>query len=243
MTSDAGKHRFFAESIAGGSVELSTGEAHHALHVLRLRDGAAVEVFDGAGGAAEGVFRPTGRKGGVIEIVERRQAADRSEPVIELAFATPKGKRLDWLIEKATELGAAALSPVVFERSIAGPGRGEGPSDRWRGTCIAAAKQCGADFLPEIRRARGLEEFLAAATAGARILGDSAGAAGAAEALAAGSVGGVAILIGPEGGLTEPERAGAIQAGFTPVRLGELTLRIETAAVALLAAVRACAGG
>ena len=240
MTDASGKHRFFVASMAADTVELSSGEAHHARHVLRLRDRAPVAVFDGAGEIGEGVVHLTGRKSVAVEIVSRRQSDARPCPAVELGFAVPKGKRLDWLIEKATELGAGELSPVVFERSVAGPGAGEAPPDRWRAGSIAAAKQCGASFLPDIQPARRLADFLANVSAGVRLLGDSAGEVGVPEALAAGSGSGVAVLIGPEGGLTAAEREDAVEAGFVPVRLGELTLRAETAAVALLAAVRAC---
>ncbi len=234
------RHRFFVESLAGGRIALSAGEAHHALHVLRLRAGAMVEVFDGAGGVAVGAFLPTGRKAAAVEVTERRPAGARPGPAVELAFAVPKGRRLDWLIEKATELGAAALQPVIFERSVAGPAPSAGAPPRWRSTCIAAARQCRADFLPEIRAAAALTDYLAGATAAVRMLGDRAGEIGPADALADRPAGGdVAVLVGPEGGLTDAERKAAIEAGFVPVRLGRLILRTDTAAVALLAVVAA----
>jgi len=238
MTDRTAKHRFFAESIAADAVELSVAEAHHARHVLRLREGAAVTVFDGAGAAAEGVFRLTGRKSAVVEVTGRHEPTARATPAVALGFAVPKGKRLDWLIEKTTELGVGVLSPVVFARSVAGPRAGDEAPSRWRETCIAAAKQCGAAFLPQLRPVRSLTGFLADAPSGAAILGDQGGTARVAEALT-GAIEAVTILVGPEGGLTDIERAEAVEAGFTPARLGELTLRTETAAIALLAAVRA----
>ena len=236
------RHRFFVESIGAETVELPPSEAHHALHVLRVRAGEQVEVFDGAGTVARGSFRPAGRKSAAVEVVERRELSPRPAPAIELAFAVPKGKRLDWLIEKATELGAAVLSPVIFERSVAGPAAGGRVPGRWRGICIAAAKQCGASFLPELRPPRPLGEFLTDAGGGVRLLGDAAGVS-MVKALAGSPPARVCVLVGPEGGLGEAESAAAAEADFIPVRLGGLTLRIETAAVALLAAVNACCGG
>ncbi|MCK4601859.1 MAG: RNA methyltransferase, partial [Phycisphaerae bacterium] len=171
---------------------------------------------------------------------------DRLQPPsvarVHLAFAVPKGKRLHWLLEKATELAAASLQPVLFERSVAGgdeltPAR----RSRWLGHCIAAAKQCGLNFLPELRQPASLEDYLRTGERLFSLVGsDDESAASLPKALAScPREGEVRILIGPEGGLTEAELAAARRAGFTPVRLGATVLRIETAAVALLAAVRA----
>ncbi len=231
--------RFFVESLEGESVELSAGETHHALDVLRLTDGAEVEVFDGSGSAADGILHQPGRKQVEVRILHRQKAKNRTEPVVELAFAVPKGKRLDWLVEKATELGAARLSPVLFEHSVVKPGKQS--LTRRRQTCIAAAKQCRNDFLPEIAPAKTLTDFLAASDADIRILGHAESNLGVPAVLKEWSPGRrIAILIGPEGGLTADEIAAANKVGFLSVRVGNLTLRIETAVVAILAAVNAC---
>lgn len=235
------RRRFFVESLETDRFELSADQAHHALNVLRLTDGAEVALFDGAGGVAEAVLRVCGRKRLEVHVLQRRQATERPEPLVELAFAIPKGKRLDWLLEKATELGAARLSPVVFERSVVIPTIGEEARSRWRKTCIVAAKQCGAEFLPEITPARMLAEFLADVEADIRIRGDVAGDLTVPAALKDWSAGKrIVILIGPEGGFTAAEADAANDARFRHTRLGNLILRIETAAVALLAVVKAC---
>jgi 16S rRNA (uracil1498-N3)-methyltransferase len=252
--------RFFAPDLRPGTIRLPAAEAHHAVNVLRLKPGAAAELFDGRGRTAVGTIAQS-RRGEAAVTVERVEGpADRPEPVVHLAFAVPKGKRLDWLLEKATELGAASLHPVVFERSVAGGKElSAGKRDRWLGHCIAAAKQCGLNFLPEIRDPVGCAALFAAhqtrrdgtpprpcqssgvqqtAMHALRLVGDlGADAAPVAEALAKRQAGQeVLILIGPEGGLTQEERVVVLRAGFIPVRLGGTTLRIETAAIALLAA-------
>lgn len=232
------RHRFFAESIAADAVELAPAEVHHTLHVLRLADGAAVEVFDGAGAVGEGLLRVVGRGRASVEVQQRRRADVRPGPSIELAFAVPKGKRLDWLLTKATELGAAVLAPVAFARSVARPALTGKARDRWRATCIAAAKQCGADFLPEIRPPEELGEYLQRGGPGLFGEPDAAKSIPAAWAELAGQDR-VRILVGPEGGLTDAERTDVEAAGLIPVRLGGYVLRVETAALALLAAVRA----
>ncbi len=226
----------------GTELVLPDSEAHHAVHVLRLRVGEAVILFDGTGARAEGrIAGATRREVTVaVERVERRERWGGAR--VHLAVAIPKGNRLEWLLEKATELGAAALTPVVFDRSVAGGDElSEHKREKWLGRCIAAAKQSENDFLPDLRDPQPLGEFLArsASEGGIRLLGDvGADAVPLAAALASGAER-QTILVGPEGGLSEAERGACITAGFIPVRLGRTVLRVETAAVALLAAVTA----
>ncbi|MHC4295525.1 MAG: RsmE family RNA methyltransferase [Planctomycetota bacterium] len=254
------KHRFFAESLDDEAVNLEGGEAHHAANVLRLGVGAAVELFDGSGGLAEGVIVSIERSKVSVAVRRREVQMERSGPIVHLAFAVPKGKRLAWLLEKATELGAASLRPVIFERSVAGA---ENPKksqlDRWRSHCIAPAKQSGLNFLPEIFSPRNLKNFLSdSPDATVRVFGDTTdAAAGVAQAL--GEVSSAAqgqdqadlspnanrqfsVLVGPEGGFTTPERELLLDGRFRPVRIGSTILRIETAAIAILGVIMAING-
>ena len=240
-----GARRFFLESLpagAGEAVALPPAEAHHAAHVLRLPAGAAVELFDGCGGQARGAIGEI-RHGAVTALVsEVLPPLPRPAPVVHLGFSEPKGKRLDWLLEKATELGAASLTPVRFARSVAGQEEMTASRrERWLVHCIAAAKQCGLNFLPQIHSPAGLPGFLASRGQDLCILGDPGlSAKRIKDALADWREGiEIRLLIGPEGGLTDEEQAGAVAAGFVPSRLGATTLRVETAAVALLAATAA----
>lgn len=247
--------RFFAESIpalADGAaerpcVELSVSESHHAMHVLRLRAGDAVELFDGRGQTAVG--RILQAKHGVVSVELTKVAAlgPRPGPVVHLAFAVPKGKRLDWLLEKATELGAASLRPVIFERSVAGGEElGENKRQRWLGHCISAAKQSGLNYLPEILDPLDVGQLLAQIAIEGRsqhcpplvVVGDNGpGAQGLAAVLSKRLTDqAVLVVVGPEGGLTQGEREMMAQAGVLAGRLGQTILRVETAAVALLAA-------
>ncbi len=246
-------NRFFVEDLATEVVALSVGEAHHAMHVLRLGVGDGAELLDGRGGLAEGTIVEA-RHGKVsVRVLSRRQVGARQRPIIHLAFAVPKGKRLDWLLEKATELAVASLTPVGFEHSVVEPGELAGAKrERWLGHCVSAAKQSGLAWLPELHEPLPVKDFLARfAQAGQAGLGGQTGqtglvgaagtdAASVKEALASitpDTAGGICLLVGPEGGLTEAEYAAARDAGFIQARLGGTVLRTETACIALIAAV------
>jgi 16S rRNA (uracil1498-N3)-methyltransferase len=240
--------RFYVPDLpraAGSTVALPPGEGHHAAHVLRLRAGTAVELFDGRGARATGRVAEVRRREVSVSVDAIAALEARPGPLVHLALATPKGNRLDWLLEKATELGAASLQPVIFERSVAGAARStRAKRERLLAHCIAAAKQAGTDYLPDLADPVPLADLLARPSEAVRIVGDlGEGALPLADALGARlGWGEVLILVGPEGGLTAVERGRVLAAGFVPVRIGRTTLRIETAAVALLASVMALGG-
>jgi len=247
MDADRTLPRFFVDSLpvpAAGAdrpaqARLPAGEAHHALHVLRLGAGAAVALFDGRGGTAVGRIVKAGRGEVLVAVDSPLPPAPRTGLRVHLGFAVPKGDRLNWLLEKATELGAASLTPVLFARSVAGGDRlSPAKRERWRARTISAAKQCGLDYLPEIADSLALEAFLARSPDCLLLLGDpSDDAVPLARGLGKRAPDQeLVLLVGPEGGLTAGEGAAARLAGFIPVRLGATVLRIETAAVALLAA-------
>jgi len=229
--------RFFAADLSGDEIRPDPGEVHHALHVLRLKDGDEAELFDGAGRIAIARLEHIDRRNAVFRITERRTAPGPSRPAIHLAFAAPKGKRIDWLVEKATELGAASLQRVLFDRSQpAAKSESTAKLDKLRAHCISAAKQCGLNFLPALPPAARLSDILAARAGSLKLLGDTG-----ADAIRMDRAieqyepfDDVVLLIGPEGGLTESERGESIEAGFIPVRVARTTLRTESAAVAML---------
>ena len=231
--------RFFVSDLSSDEVRPHPDEIHHALHVLRLKDGDKVELFDGSGVVAVGVIEHIDRRDVVMRVTDRQTLRPPPPPAIQLAFAEPKGKRLDWLVEKAAELGAASLQRVIFDRSPpAAKSESAAKSDKLMVHCVSAAKQCGLNFLPKLPSVTTLAEILARRDNSLRLLGDTGpGALQLCEAIGDKlPCDTVTLLIGPEGGLTESERGESMECGFIPVRIARTTLRTETAVVALLAA-------
>jgi 16S rRNA (uracil1498-N3)-methyltransferase len=246
-------------SQAGEADELSlpTGEVHHALHVLRLRQGDTVELFDGRGLRGSGNIASVARNSMTVRTAGRPELTPRRAPAIHLGFAVPKGNRLDYLLEKATELGAASIEPVMFQRSVAGAEELSAEKQaRWLGQCIAAAKQSALDYLPTIAQIMPLEQWanIAASLADGKtpaspqaesrqvvcLMGDASRQAVAInQALSLDRPADIYLLVGPEGGITDEERELARRAGFQAVRIGWTTLRVETAVLALMSAVSA----
>jgi len=239
MNANPHTRRFFVSDLSGDEAKPHPNEVHHALHVLRLKSGDEVELFDGAGTVATGIIGHIDRRNVVIHVADRRTCLRPPAPLIALAFAAPKPKRIDWMVEKATELGAASLQRVVFDRSPPGAKtESTAKNEKMLAHCISAAKQSGLNFLPELPPPLTLAEILTDREYSLRLLGDTGpDALQLYQAVEGASpVESVKLLIGPEGGLTKRERDESIAAGFIPVRIARTTLRTETAAVAMLAA-------
>jgi len=236
--------RFFATGLPeapGAPFELGGEEAHHAIHVLRLRAGATVELFDGEGGAGRFEVVKAGKQTLALALVAR-ETIDR-EPLarVTLAFAPPRPKRTLALIEKATELGVARFVPLVTRRT-----RAELPSkaiEKLRRRALEACKQCGRNRVPTFADASLELEALVARerpTAELALLPDTRDARPLQETLRnrANLAKNVLFAVGPEGGFEDEERDVLRKAGFEPVILGRTILRVETAALAVLACLR-----
>ncbi|MDX2200298.1 MAG: 16S rRNA (uracil(1498)-N(3))-methyltransferase [Phycisphaerae bacterium] len=243
---------FSADPIAAGAGEarLSSEEANHATRVLRLSAGDLITLFDGAGGVATAVLpeadraprKPSKQPRGAtaeglrVELRDERRVDPPAAP-LTLIVAACKGPRLEWLVEKCTELGVAELCFARFTRSVVAPGGGS--LDKLRRIAIESCKQCHRAWLPRITQAdsiagaiesrRNLRLFVAHPQPGAPFFG-------AAIANAADPRRGAAILIGPEGGITNEEVNFATGRDGVIVRLADHILRVETAAVACAAA-------
>ena len=211
----------------GAEVRLDAAQSHRLRSVLRLRPGDGLAVFDGSGGEWEASLVAIATEGVALRIGEPIEALPEPPVAVTLLCAFPRGQRGDWIVEKATELGVAAITLLASDRSVMQPGAGR--IERWRRIAIEAAEQCGRASLPAFG-----EEPPAGAL---RLIADPGAARTVAEAIAsvAPAPAAIAIYIGPEGGWTAGERERLIADGALAVNLGPRRLRVETAAVVTLA--------
>jgi 16S rRNA (uracil1498-N3)-methyltransferase len=240
---------FVSQPLAVGS-EVVFGEAatRHA-QVLRLQPGDALTLFDGHGGQWRAEISAMTKRA-TLALPIAHEAVERELPIaVTLALAMPAGDRMDSVVEKATELGAAAIQPLLTERSVlrlAGE-RAEKRRSHWQAIAAAACEQCGRNHVPEVRTVLLLSVWLAGlspapAPSEARWLLGWRNARPCREALAdAASVASCITLSGPEGGLTDDEELLASARGFQAVSLGPRVLRADTAPLAALAALAALA--
>jgi 16S rRNA (uracil1498-N3)-methyltransferase len=224
--------RIHIPDLLTGELEAPPGEAHHARDVLRLDVGDEVEVFNDAGDSALGLIVRCEADLLVVRITGPIESP-QDDFAFTIASALPKGARADWMIEKLSELGAAAFVPLTTARSVVAP-EGRNKRERWKRLAAQAAKQARRSGVMRIEGLTNLPAFLGRVTAPAWYFSTAPSAVPvmqAAERVPAGTRQ-LTLLIGPEGGWTEDEIAAFEKAGLTGVSLGATILRIETAAVA-----------
>ncbi len=250
--------RLFFPDLALGRHALSKEESHHAVHVLRLRVGDEVSLFDGVGGVGRGAILSVGREQVRVEISDVVRHQRPENVALTLAVAPPRSHRQGYMIEKCTELGLDAFWPIICQRGVAKPS----PStvDKWSRRAVQALKQCRGTWLPKIQPPQDflttlarIKDFDLALIArpgpkslplvgilGARF--DTGAPARGGSSLAAGDRShrpSLLVWIGPEGGWSEAELEAADAAGARPTHLGGNVLRTETAAIAVTAIVNA----
>ena len=228
--------------VAGAQFDLPAGAARH-VQVLRLQPGDAITLFNGA--AAHGQWQAQivemGRSHVQVRLVAHEALECEHRRPVHLLAGITANERMDWLVEKATELGAASLTPLLAERSVLKlkGERGEKKRDHWQAVAVAACEQCGRNQVPVIHPAVTLAQWLAAhpqqPDESRAVLSLAEGSQPLLQAIAADGVGPVVLLSGPEGGLSPQEEAAALAAGFDPITLGPRVLRAETAPLAALA--------
>lgn len=223
---------------SGAIVDLPEQAARHVIQVLRLRLGADLILFDGAGGEYHGTLRSVDRRGAAVELGERIARELESPLTIVLGQGISRGERMDYAIQKAVELGAHRIAPLTTERTVVNldAERRERRFSHWQGVVQSACEQCGRNRLPVLDTPQPLAAWLDSCGEGLKLVLDASGSEGL-RGLPRPS-GPVFLVIGPEGGLSGAEIAQAQQAGFTSVRLGPRILRTETAGVAVLAALQ-----
>ena len=231
--------RFYVDAeLALGTVRLPERVAHHALRVLRLRDGAPLVLFNGRGGEYAGQLQLAAEPEAMLTAFA---AGDRESPLaVTVVQALVANEKLDWIVEKLTELGATRVFVVPTERSVV---RLDG--DRlvrrlahWQDVAVGACAQCGRNRVPQILTSPSLGALLPALPDEPRrlLLPD------AVTPLDVGAAASCTVAVGPEGGFSEGEQRRLLAAGFAPARLGPRVLRTETAGLAALTALQ-CRGG
>lgn len=229
---------------SGACIRLSGGAASHATRVLRLRPGAALTVFNGRGGEYAGTIAAAEDGDLTVELGKHR-AVERESPLqLTLAQGISRGERMDFVVQKATELGVKQLVPLLSERSVVRLDAQQTlrKLNHWHAVAVAACEQSGRNQLPEVLAPATLGSFLRESVRGTtsdpspaplRLLLSPAAARPLADVPR--PAGALTVLIGPEGGLADSEHEAALAAGFNAVRLGPRVLRTETAAIVALA--------
>ncbi|MGA9664867.1 MAG: 16S rRNA (uracil(1498)-N(3))-methyltransferase [Gallionella sp.] len=225
---------------ASGNFELPPDAAHHATRVLRLREGDPVQIFDGLGNERHGVIAELSGKRVVIGDLAAVEI-DRESPFkVLLAQALASSEKMDWVIQKATELGVTEIQPVDTERSVArlSAERAAKRLEHWQQVVISACEQCGRNLLPKIHAPLDIMVWLQQMqkTSDTKFILMPQGSNSLHTQ--AKPPGRVTLLIGAEGGFTRAESDTALHCGFTPIRIGARVLRTETAAIAGLAALQ-----
>jgi 16S rRNA (uracil1498-N3)-methyltransferase len=243
--------RFFVgTSIQTGDImQLPDDVARHT-QVLRLQPGDSIVLFNGEGGEYCAELVEVERRSAIVKINEFRDIDAEAPYHLTLAQGIAGGDKMDWLIEKAVELGASGFVPLTTTRSVVRlvGDRAQRRHLHWQGIVRASCEQCGRNRLPEVAPVREIATWLGAlpktaAEGELRLLLSPRGSITFSALPAEPPKGRVIVLVGPEGGFSAAEEAAATGHGFTPVGLGPRVLRTETAGIAVLAALAARWGG
>jgi 16S rRNA (uracil1498-N3)-methyltransferase len=236
MIGGAGMHRLYLAGAEKGGKELEIAgrEAHHALHVLRVRSGEEVVVLDGAGGEHVCEVREAGRHSLTL-VIKKSRKSERAPYQVTLVQALPKGKAFETILQKATELGVYRIVPLITERVVA---RAE-KLEKWQWVMIDAMKQCGNPWMPLLEPAQKFDDVVQ------RVNDFDLSLVGSLHERRRQprqwfdkiKVSTVTVWVGPEGDFTPGEMEALIKAGVKPMSLGRLVLRSETAAICSLAII------
>lgn len=225
---------------AGANIELDESIARH-LQVLRMNPGDALTLFNGQGGQYHARVAALGKKSASAEVVAFEAVEAELPYRITLAQGLPEGSKMDWIIEKAVELGVAAIAPLAAQRSVVrlSGERAEKRQAHWQGVIEAASEQCGRNRLASLAPVADVGRWLAQPAAGTRILLSPRATMSLSGWARAHSAQDVTVMIGPEGGFSPQEEEAALAAGALALSMGQRVLRTETAGLAALATLAA----
>lgn len=223
--------------VSGQTLQLDEGPSHHIGKVLRMQPGRELVLFNGDGGEYTATITEVGKRQVAVNI-SGFSAGDRESPLhIELAIGISRGERMDWVLQKATELGVSKITPLFTERTevkLKGD-RQDKKSDHWQQIVISACEQCQRNRLPAISAPLSLQEFLPAVIAEHKYVLHHRTEKSLASQQPPASI---CLLIGPEGGLSELEIQQAEAAGFNALALGPRVFRTETAPIAAISVLQ-----
>lgn len=220
------------------ALELPPGAARH-VQVLRMQPGAALTVFDGRGGEFDATVTHMGRSSVAVQVGEHHATEREAAVAVHLALAMPANDRMDWLVEKAAELGVASVQPLVSQHSVLrlSGERAAKKQAHWQSIATAACEQCGRNCVPAVHPVLALSDWLRELPPGAAEARWLLSFDARAVAPRAGERTVHRVLSGPEGGLSATEEALAAQQGFAFATLGPRVLRADTAPLAMLCAL------
>ena len=229
---------------AGHEVDLPVQAGEHLVRVLRLDRGHPLRLFDGEGREYAGEIASLAKRAVTARVLDAIEADDVESPLrITLGQGIARGEKMDWVLQKATELGVARIVPLVTDRTEVklDAERAERRLAHWHAVLASACEQCGRNRIPEIVEPVKLHDWAAALgdDAGLRLALDPNGDARARELVIDTQA---TLAVGPEGGLSDHDLATLAQAGFRGLRLGPRILRTETAGLAAIAALQAIHG-
>ena len=220
------------------SIALEPGPSQHLSRVLRMKPGDSIILFDGTGGQYPATISALGKKSVVAITADFDPVERESGLCLHLGIAISRGERMDWVVQKATELGVSAITPLRSERTevrLSGA-RAEKKLRHWQQIATSACEQCGRNRLPNIQPTQSLAQWVSGVKADTRLVLHHRASSAQTDATSPSSI---ALLVGPEGGLSPDEITAAEQAQFRSLHLGPRVLRTETAPLAAIAILQA----
>jgi 16S rRNA (uracil1498-N3)-methyltransferase len=243
--------RFYVEpgTLDGDTITLDGAIAQRMASVLRLQAGARITLFDGSGDDATAVLDSVSARRVTATIEGRERGPAEAKTSVHLYQSITKGERFEWLVEKATELGVASVTPLLTARAVVKTASRGNRAERWRRIAVEAAEQCGRSVVPDIAAPQALDVALASAAGLLLLPYEDADHTAPSVAHALGeriddlyALGAVSVFIGPEGGYEPGEIERASESGAIVVTLGDRVLRSETAGLVALTLVMQAAG-